>query len=824
MYAQFNNFLEDISDPVYLMDPEGAIYYLNDAARGVMGLGREEKSTGFTLSDCHPKQVEEMIREEAIPFAIENGRWRGKSVLMTRHGMELPVRQIINVQRTSLGGIAHLSSIFKADIDEYFGKARQIDRLTQLETLIRLSKHVLEENKRREVIHRVVSAACELAKGNICVFCNIYPNGEVSIESTSDEGAIDAGLMADVRNLLSAPQFVEVLSRRKSLCLASDDFSGYIERSPGSSGSARLNRLRYLICARLIEAPGQVPAAIRIGNSDNVAFTSEDEAMLIHLTAFTELALRHIAAHREARRQSREMELIFTNLKEAVMVCGADGSPIMANPACIGSLGFDPKGGSCRDIARQMRLQHPDGFRVFADEMPYARALRGETVLDERYYGYDDNDNPLVFVVSSTPLYRGDEVIGAVTVWRDETDLERLTEQLIADQSALQTIIQSAPEGIVVVDKECRITMANPTAVQLYGREVPYGQSFVSHSGLKFIYPDGVPYDPRDLPLSRSVFNGEVLIDQELALSLPNGNIRYLSVNTTPIKNQTDEIIGGVGVFHDVTQRRSEKIRLQQDRDQLERRVAERTVELEKLVETLNTEIEERKRVEQKLRKSQEEILVMSRRTLEAIEADKQTVAKELHDSIGASLAAIKFSLEEQLSAMKPQPNVETESLEKIVSYLMYTIKETKRISAALRPTTLDNLGLLATIDWFSREFEGVYKEIRVTHDISLQESELSDAMKIVIYRILQESMNNAAKHADASNIHFILAKHNRGVQMTVKDDGCGFEPQSELFAADPLSGHGIEGMRERAELCGGRFEIDSSRGQGTKITVTLPF
>ncbi len=824
MYAQFNNFLEDISDPVYLMDPEGNINYFNNAARGVMGLDREEEPAGFTLSDCHPKWAEDMIREEAIPFAIENGKWRGESALLTREGMELPVFQIIKVQHTSLGAIAHLSSIFKADTGDCFKRARQIDRLTQLETLIRLSKHVLNENRRVGVIHRVVSAACELTRGNIGLFCNISSIGQVSIESVSDERIRDSALMTDIRTLLSAPKFVENLTRRKSLRLVFAEFSYYTETGGNPPGDAGSNRLKHLICARLTESREDEPAVILVGNSDDVAFSPEDEAMLIHMTTFTELALRHIKAHREASRRSREMELIFTNLKEAVMVCGADGSPIMANPACIASLGFDPTGESCRDIARQMRLQYPDGSRVLADAMPYVRALCGESVIDERYYGYDENDNRLVYVISSTPLYREDEIIGTVTVWRDETDLERLTEQLISEQSALETIIRSAPEGIVVVDRECRITMVNPAAVRLYGRDVPYGRPLVDQADLNLLYPDGTPYDPKDLPLTRSVFNGEDLIDQEIALLLPNGEWRYLLVNTTPIKNYENEIIGGVGVFHDITRRRSEKMQLEQDKDLLEKRVAERTVELEGLVETLNTEIEERKRVEQRLRESQEELLLMSRRTLEALEADKQAVAKELHDSIGASLAAIKFSLEDRLSSMQSVPDVDTAPLEKIVSYLMSTIKETKRISAALRPATLDDLGLFATIDWFTREFTTFYNNLKITRDISLQESELSDAMKIVIYRIFQEAVNNAVKHANASNIHLTLVRYNGGVKMVVKDDGCGFEQGAELVATDPLSGHGIEGMRERAELCGGRFEIDSRQGGGTKIMVILPF
>ena len=823
MYAQFNNFLNDISEPVYLIDLNGEIQYLNNSARSVLGLDRDADFGRLLLSHCHPRWAEEMIRKEAIPLAIKNGRWRGESALLTQNGTELPVFQTINVQRTPSGEVANLSSIFKADTGECFEKARQIDRLTQLETLIRLSKHVMEEGRQEAVIERVASAACELTGGDLCIFCKIAAAGEVAIESAYGPGVVAPGLKEAIQNLLSVRGFVEDLNQRRSLRLVSSEFSNYLENFVSDFGNVASSRLRHLVSARLADPAGKSSGVIIVGNSDNVAFTPEDEAMLLHLAAFTELAMLHIQSHGAASHRAREIELIFNNLKEAVMVCDASGSPTMANPACIATLGFDPVGKHCRNIARQMRLQLPDGTRILLEEMPYARALRGESVLDERYYGYDDNDNPLVYIISSTPLYREDKVVGAVTVWRDETELERLTEQLISEQAALQTIIRSAPEGIVVVDKDCRITMVNPTAVRLYGRQVPYGQPLATQANLRLLHPDGTPYDPLDLPLTRSVFHGEVLIDQEMAISLPDGSLRYLLVNTTPIKNQSDEIIGGVGVFHDITRRRSEKMQLLQDKDLLEKRVAERTVELENLVETLTTEIEERKRIEQKLRESKQEIRLMSRRALEALEADKQAVAKELHDSIGASLAAIKFSLEDRLSSMQSVPNVDTVSLEKIVSYLLYTIKETKRISAALRPTTLDDLGLLATIDWFIREFATFYKNIEVTHDIAIQESELSDAMKIVIYRILQESFNNAAKHANASNIHLILAKSNGGVRMTVKDDGCGFEPQSNLFTNDPLSGHGIEGMRERAELCGGEFAIESSHGQGTQITVSLP-
>jgi PAS domain S-box-containing protein len=838
MWEQFNSLLEDISDPVYLMDAEGNIRYFNAPARGVLGLEQETGPAPAHLSECHPHWAEAMLREEAIPAAMENGRWRGESALLTRTGIELPVSQTISAQRNAAGDVVHLTSVFKAETGRYFEDARRMDRLSQLETLVRLSKNVLQEKARSQVIQRVVSAACELTRASICLFCRLTADGGLAVEGSSEGCTSDSELYREIRRLLDRPGFLSDIQSRRSLRLVAPEFSYYFEpetspdgmapaRSAAQGGALQRNaaprRLRHLACVRLFEHQATDVRMILVGNADNVAFTPEDEAVLLHMAAFSGLALSHIQARQEAGRRSREMELIFSNLKEAVMVCDANGSPIMANPACVDSLGFDPTGDTCRNVSRQLKLVSPGGAPVLPEEMPFVRALRGEAVWDERYYGYDADGGAVVYVISSTPLYREDAVVGAVTVWRDETDLEKLTEQLIAEQSALQTIIRSAPEGIVVVDKECRITMANPTAVRLYGRSIPYGRSVSSHRELELLYPDGTPYEPMDLPLSRSVFFGEVLIDQEIAIARPEGGYRYLLVNTTPIKNQDSHIIGAVGVLHDITQRRSEKMQLQQDKNLLEKRVIERTAELETMVETLRGEIEERKRVEQQLRDSRRELREMSRRTLEALEADKQAVAKELHDSIGASLAAIKFSLEERVSAMQSMPREDAVSLEKIVNYLVYTIKETKRISAALRPTTLDDLGLMATIDWFCRDFGTFYNKIRVTQEVAIDESDLSDAMKIVIYRILQESMNNAAKHGNPGHIHFSLTRQDSAVRMVVKDDGCGFEPHSRLFASDPLSGHGIQGMRERAEICGGRFEIESSQGDGTQITLEIP-
>jgi len=221
-----------------------------------------------------------------------------------------------------------------------------------------------------------------------------------------------------------------------------------------------------------------------------------------------------------------------------------------------------------------------------------------------------------------------------------------------------------------------------------------------------------------------------------------------------------------------------------------------------------------------------ERIKRLSRRTLEVLEADRQTISKELHDSIGASLAAIKFSLEEK-EMMRVQNNCRLdESLDQEISYLMSAIKETKRISANLRPATLDDLGLMATIDWYIRQFKQMYGDIQVHYTAEISEAEIPEFMKIIIYRIIQEGLSNAEKHSEANTIHLDLQyeeKDGKRISLTIEDNGHGFEVDSVLSNKDPLSGYGLTAMMERCEIVGGTFNIASAQGRGTKITAVLP-
>ena len=267
-----------------------------------------------------------------------------------------------------------------------------------------------------------------------------------------------------------------------------------------------------------------------------------------------------------------------------------------------------------------------------------------------------------------------------------------------------------------------------------------------------------------------------------------------------------------------------EKKQLEADKDRLERQVSKSSKDLHATIMALEKEIAERKSMADALNRSRERLKHMSMRILTVLEADRRTVSKELHDSIGTSLAAIKFSLEEKELKRLHHKGDSPASLEEEIAYLTATIKETKRISANLRPTTLDDLGLMATIKWFLRQFQRMYGDIRLDFTTDVTERDIPEAMKIIIYRIIQEGLSNAQKHGDASRVtlHMGFDDGKRAVALFIEDDGRGFNVAEAFSVKDPLGGYGLIAMRERCELFGGSFHIASRIGQGTKITAIL--
>ncbi len=237
------------------------------------------------------------------------------------------------------------------------------------------------------------------------------------------------------------------------------------------------------------------------------------------------------------------------------------------------------------------------------------------------------------------------------------------------------------------------------------------------------------------------------------------------------------------------------------------------------------TDISERVRAEQALRASECELRLLSAQVISAQEKERQRIASELHDGLGQILSAIKFSVENTLAQLREHPAAAgPQPFQDIVPKLQGAIEEVRRISMDLRPSILDDLGVLATLGWFCREYQAVYQGIRVELDAGAREADIPVPLKVVIFRIVQEALNNVAKHARTDTVRIGLQKTSRGIELEISDNGVGFDP-AEIAArrGHGLGGTGLVSMRERAECSGGRFAIASTRGEGTVIRIHWP-
>jgi len=240
-------------------------------------------------------------------------------------------------------------------------------------------------------------------------------------------------------------------------------------------------------------------------------------------------------------------------------------------------------------------------------------------------------------------------------------------------------------------------------------------------------------------------------------------------------------------------------------------------------VATITKDISILKNLELELRDSQRRLKEFSRKSIEALEADRKAVSRELHDSIGGNLAAIKFALESIANKIDENPGEAATSLENAILHLAETIKDCKRISANLRPEIIDDRGLLPTINWHIRQFSQHYSHIQIMRQIDVDEKEVPELLKIVIYRVIQEALNNAAMHSKADTIYVRLKKSGSYFEAEVEDNGQGFDFKEVLNRGDRMSGFGLKSMRERVEIIGGLFSLHSLSGTGTCIRIAFP-
>ncbi|WP_317064744.1 PAS domain S-box protein [Methanoculleus caldifontis] len=276
-----------------------------------------------------------------------------------------------------------------------------------------------------------------------------------------------------------------------------------------------------------------------------------------------ELALTNLRLAKENRelrmrgeRLERERDAVLEAAIQGVLVYDTEGRIIRANRAATESLEQDPVGMSGDELIRHTGLRRGDGRAVSVEDLPSTRALQGEKVAAERMDAVIGAGGRRNILASASPLTHDGRTFGAVVVWQEITEQVRTIRMLEEEKARLRVIIDSAPEAILVVDAQARIRLANRAAEAINARPVPEGEDYAAYWATMIYDTDGNRCKPDDLLLIRAVKHGETVTGRERAIIQPGGQRREILVNAAPIVNKSGEILGAVGVFQDITDRK----------------------------------------------------------------------------------------------------------------------------------------------------------------------------------------------------------------------------------------------------------------------------
>jgi PAS domain S-box-containing protein len=511
----------------------------------------------------------------------------------------------------------------------------------------------------------------------------------------------------------------------------------------------------------------------------------------------------------DLRRQREWLRVTLSSIGDAVIACDTEGRITFLNPVAVMLTGWQSEETLGQPIQSVFRIINEKTHAPAEDLV--ARVLHEKSVVglanDTALVTKDGREVPIED--SAAPIKDGaGNLIGVVLVFHDVTEKRRTQAALLeAHERALwlARFPEQNPNPVIRASADGTVLYCNPASAKLPGWTCEVGQ----------------PLQNELLPLV-----GQAMAEgREAQQDIQLGGRSYI-VWISPLPEERYATI----YSRDITERkraeealRQRTLELQQLTESLEHRVQERTGELGVLNEALRNQIDECQRIETDLRKSQSDLRQLSTALLNAQERERKVIAQEIHDSMGASLAATKFKVESALKEMGNDIPQASAALESIIPIIQETIEEARRIQMSLRPSILDDIGILATINWFCRQYESTYSNIRVRKEIEIEEQEVPDSLKIVIYRVLQEALNNIAKHSKAPVVSLSLRKTGRVIELVIRDSGRGFDLSEAQSRMGTGRGLGLDSMKERAELSGGSFSIESNKGKGTEIRASWP-
>lgn len=380
------------------------------------------------------------------------------------------------------------------------------------------------------------------------------------------------------------------------------------------------------------------------------------------------------------------------------------------------------------------------------------------------------------------PLWGDGVMIGTISVSRDISRRIEREQVLRESESRLQFLLNNMPAIAWTVDAALRCTSIAGAGLT---PEAALGKDLSQFFGIN-------PSDEPTAGLKRALAGESVTIEFQWS-----GRDYHALIE--PLRDPDGKVTGASGVAVDITARSTVERQVRNDRDDLERRVTERTEQLK----AANRSLLKERRVLQRL--------------LDLHDRDRQLVAYEIHDGLVQDMAGAAMFFESSSDAVRQQGGVAAEHYGQALHLLRTSIQEARRLIDGLRPPVLEEYGLIDAIGNHVEELRARYGiDVEFEHDVKFVR--LSPVVERAMYRIVQESLNNLALHSGTSRAFVSLHQFDEYVKIVVRDWGLGFD----IETTKPKR-FGLLSIRDRARLLGGQALITSAPGEGTTIKVSLP-